>query len=939
MAKHQLQSITENYVPGVVEEAITKYWKENHTFEKSISNRECKKSYSFYDGPPFITGLPHYGHLLGSIVKDVVPRYQTMKGYQVKRVWGWDCHGLPAENKVEKQLGLNSKKEIESLGVGKFIDACKAYVNDVSSEWEWYVDRIGRWVDFKNAYKTMDLDYMESVMWVFSELYKKDRVYKGKRVSLFCPRCSTPLTNFEIAMDNSYKDVSDPSVYVKFKLIGRDESILAWTTTPWTLPSNFALGVSPDDDYVTVEVNGEKLILAKSRVTSTFGDTPHHHHQEFKGATLVGLKYQPLYDYYDPKPQDHQVYPADFVSMDDGTGVIHIAPGFGEDDTALGIKHDLTMADSVDDEGKLDPKIIVAQNFFFKKADKYILEDLTNRDLIYKSEKIIHSYPHCYRCETPLLYKAQDAWYLKIQDLKDKLLETNKDINWVPDYFGTGRFKLGIESAPDWCISRSRYWGSPMPVWECGCGTRFVPSSIKELEEASGQSIIDLHRPSIDEVLVTCSKCGKKAKRIKDVLDCWVESASMPYGERHYPFQNKEEFDKNFPADFITEYTGQLRAWFYVTHVISNSLFGSASFKNVVVNGVILGTDGRKMSKNFGNYPDPKEYLIKNGADSLRLYLMGSPIVTGQDIVMSENDWQEQLRSVLMIYFNSYKFFVNYATLDNYQPKIEPQSELTKLDQWILNRLDETIMELDTQLNAYNLPKAVASIKPFVNDLSTWYIRRSRDRVGPSATNQQDKAVCYATMRTVFDVFSRAIAPITPFISEYVYRHLTGEESVHLADYPEVGNREVINQILLDQMELVRKVCEVGHSQRKSENLPVKQPLSSATITGAGQIENDKQLLQLIKDELNLESLDLKTGDDVSLTLDTKITQSLLDKGQARDLMRKIQEARKEAQCRLDEIVDVISPSWPKSQEDEIKQKTLVRNLTLGESLKIVRNG
>lgn len=938
MSKRVLNTINENYSPSLIEETVANYWKKNKIFEKSVDQREGRDSYSFYDGPPFITGLPHYGHLLGSIVKDVIPRFQTMKGKQVRRVWGWDCHGLPAENKVEKQLGLNSKKEIESLGVDKFVTECKTYVNNISSEWEWYVDRIGRWVDMKNAYKTMDLPYMESVMWVFSQLYKNNRIYKGKRVSLFCPRCSTPLTNFEIAMDNSYKDVSDPSVYVKFKLIDREESILAWTTTPWTLPTNFALGVNPEEIYVTVEVNGEKLILAKSRATAIFGDTPHHHHQEFEGRTLVGLSYQPLYNYYPAKPQDHQIYSADFVSMDDGTGVVHIAPGFGEDDTALGLKHDLSMVESVDDEGKLNPKIEIAQNFFFKKADKYILEDLTNRKLLYKLEKIVHSYPHCYRCETPLLYKAQDAWYLKIQDLKTDLLKTNQEINWVPDYFKEGRFKLGIDSAPDWCISRSRYWGSPLPVWECTCGERFVPSSIADLEKASGQKITDLHRPTIDEVTVKCQKCGKEARRVKEVLDCWLESASMPYGERHYPFENKSEFEKNFPADFITEYTGQLRAWFYVMHVISNQLFQTNAFKNVIVTGVIQGTDGRKMSKNFGNYPDPKEYLIKYGADSLRLYLMGSPIVAGQDIAISENDWQEHLRSILMILFNSYKFFSNYASLEKIELSTEPKGIPKILDQWILTRLDETVLLMNRYLEEYNLPKAVGQIKPFVNDLSTWYIRRSRDRIGPSAADQADKLLCYSTLNTVFEVLLRAIAPVTPFVSEYLYRHLTNKESVHLEDYPVVTTDSVINKDLLIKMELVRKICEAGHSQRKALNLAVKQALRSITVSAAENLKSEKELLELIKDELNVEEIILTKGEELVVVLDQTLDARLIAKGEARQIMRAIQEARKEVCCLLDELVEVELPNWPVEFEEEIKRQTLVSKLTKGDKLKIIRH-
>jgi len=938
MAKHKLKPIETNYVPSQVEEEVLAYWKKNHIFEKSVENRPENNSYSFYDGPPFITGLPHYGHLLGSIVKDVIPRYQTMKGKRVRRVWGWDCHGLPAENKVEKQLGINSKKEIETLGIDKFIAACKDYVGNVSAEWEWYVDHIGRWVDFKNAYKTMDTDYMESVIWVFHKLYDKKLIYKGQRVSLFCPRCSTPISNFEVAMDNSYKDVTDPSVFVKFKLKGEDKYLLAWTTTPWTLPTNFALGVAQEETYVQVTSNGESLILAKSRLTATFGDEKVKLENEFSGSDLVGLEYEPLYTDYPAKPQDHQVYAANFVSQEDGTGIVHIAPGFGEDDTALGKEHDLTVAESVDEEGKLDPKITVAAGKFFKSADKLILTDLQARNLVFKLESIIHSYPHCHRCETPLIYKVQKAWYLDVASLKKQMKATNRDINWVPGHFKHGRFELGIDSAPDWCISRTRYWGAPIPVWECVCGEVFVPSSIRDLEDWAGKKITDLHRPDIDNVTSKCTKCGSLAHRVPEVLDSWVEAASMPYGQRHYPFENEKEFLANFPADFITEYTGQLRAWFYVMHVISNALFQTHCFKNVIVQGVIMGNDGRKMSKNYGNYPDPKDYIVKYGADSLRLYLMGSPIMVGQDIIISETDWQEQLKTTLMTLWNSYKFFINYAALDNWEPKIEMEQVPTKLDLWILSRLNETVLEIDKQLGAYQIPRAVATIKPFVSDLSTWYIRRSRDRVGPTTLDKTDRNLAYSTLRTVFVVLSQAVSPIIPFLSEFIYRHLTGEASVHLADWPAVGTPEVIDQNLIRNMAEVRRIVEAGHAFRKTNNIAVKQPLAELTVKGNFEdITIDNQLIQLIKDELNVEEIKFIGGNQLEVDFDTKLTDHLIKKGRARELVRAIQEARKAAACRLDEVIAVVLPDWPVEFEDYLKQQTLVRQITRGEALTVVR--
>ena len=934
-----IKPLETQYVPSVIEEEIIKYWQTNQTFEKSVSQRDTKDTFRFYDGPPFVTGKPHYGHLLGSIIKDVVPRFQTMKGKHVDRVWGWDCHGLPIENKVQQQLGVNSKKEIEALGIDKFVTACKTYVQDVSSEWQWYIDRVGRWVDMEHSYRTMDKDYMESVIWVFKQLYEKNNVYKGKRVSLFCPHCESPISNFEVAMDNSYKDVTDPSVFLKFPVKGeKNQFFLAWTTTPWTLPSNFALAVSAKDTYVLVAQDGVQYILAKSRVASALGTDNLTTLKEFKGSELVGKEYTPLYTYYETTQADYHVYPADFVSMEDGTGIVHIAPGFGEDDTELGKKYGLSMGESVDDTGTMDPKITVAEGKYFKAADKYVLEDLVNRGLILKSTKITHSYPHCSRCGTALLYKSQIAWYINIQDIKEKLIETNKDINWVPSHFKNGRFKLGIESAPDWCISRSRYWGTPLPIWECACGERIVPGSIAEIEKMSDQKVIDLHRPAIDEILLTCPKCGQKAHRVPEVMDVWIESASMPYAQIHYPFENVEKFQNSFPADFITEYTGQLRAWFYVTHVVSNLIMGSKAFKNVLVSGVIMGTDGHKMSKSLGNFPDPKDSLLKFGGDSLRLYLMGSSIVLGQDIVVSEEDWANEVKTTLMLLWNSYKYFVSYASLENWEPKNEFSKEPGSLDRWILTRLDETVLEIDKDLSAYQIPKAVAMLKNFVSDLSTWYIRRSRDRVGPSAPDQSDKEAAYTTMYTVFNVLFKISAPIIPFVSEYLYRHLTGEESVHLTDWPTVTNEKIIDKELLTKMALVRKICEMGNGERKNLGLPVKQALASLTVMGDySSIKDDHDLLQLIKEELNVESVLFAEGKE-SVVYDVVITNDLKEKGLAREIVRSIQEARKQADCRLDERIDIELSDWPLKYEADIKRKALVSKISKGPELKVVRS-
>lgn len=934
----KLKSLEGNYNPSELESGVIDYWKKNQIFEKSIENRDPKNSYRFYDGPPFVTGLPHYGHLLGSIIKDVIPRFQTMKGKRVERVWGWDCHGLPIENKVEKTLNLNSKKDIETLGVDKFIAECRTYVKDVSSEWDWYVDHVGRWVDIKNAYRTMDTDYMESVIWVFKQLYEKGSIYKGNRVSLFCPRCSTPISNFEVAMDNSYKDVNDPSVYVKFLIKDQPSTyLLAWTTTPWTLPTNFALGVKPDAQYVKVKYQEDILILAKDRVESTFLDKDYKVISEISGGELVGLKYEPLYNYYPANENDHHVYEAGFVSLSDGTGIVHVAPGFGEEDTVLGKKYHLSQVSSVDDNGMLDEKISIAQSKYFKAADKLILADLIEKGHIFKSETIRHSYPHCHRCDTALLYKSQEAWYINIQELKSQLKETNKDINWVPDHFKHGRFEMGIDSAPDWCISRSRYWGTPIPVWECDCGEKIVPGSISEIEKLSGMKVKDLHRPDIDEITINCPKCNKKTKRVSDVLDCWVESASMPYAQIHYPFENQEKFKDNFPADFIVEYTGQLRAWFYVTHVISNSLFDNIAYKNVVVNGVIQGNDGRKMSKSYGNYPDPKESINKFGGDALRLYLMGSPIVLGQDIAISELDWANELKSTLMLLWNSYKYFSTYASLDNWQTTDEFKTTPTILDQWILARLDQTVSQMDHNLSTYQIPKSVSLLKGFVEDLSTWYIRRSRDRVGPSAINQEDRDLTYTTLYVVFEVFLRAASPVIPFISEYLYQHLTGNLSVHLQDWPLSGESEHLNEEIIEKMSLVRKIAEMGNAERKKQGIAIKQPLSNLKVFGNFSSLQGDAILDILRDELNVDSITIEISKENSVEYDLNITSELKDRGQAREILRNIQEARKIAGCNLDELVDIEIPEWPVSCESIIKRKALVSKITQGPILKVIR--
>ncbi|MDP4009858.1 MAG: isoleucine--tRNA ligase, partial [Candidatus Shapirobacteria bacterium] len=908
MAK--FKSIPSNINFPLLEEEIINFWKENKIFEKSVDTRPADNAYTFYDGPPFITGMPHHGSLLPSIAKDVIPRFWTMKGKRVKRVWGWDCHGLPTENKVEEKLGLKSKKDIEKIGIKKYIDECYLYVQNVSQEWEWYIDHVGRWVDFKNAYKTMDLNYMETVMWIFAQLYKKELIYKNRRTSLFCPRCSTPLSNFEIAMDNSYRTVEDPAVFIKFKLKDKPAFILAWTTTPWTLPGNLALAVNKNEDYIEVESQNENLILAKARLAQVLEGKEYKIIREFKGQEILGLEYEPLYNYFETSKKDYKIYHADFVSMEDGTGIVHIAPGFGEDDFNLGKENGLSIIDHVDDEGKITDKIPPFTGLFVKKADPVVIEDLKNRNLLFKEEKISHNYPFCYRCGTPLIYKSQVAWFLDIQHLKPQMVDTNESINWVPEHIKYGRFGQGIATAPDWCISRSRYWASPIPVWECECGERFIPESIKELEDRSDQKITNLHKPEIDEVTITCQKCNKIVHRVPEVLDCWFESGSMPYAERHYPFENKVAFEKEFPADYIIEYIAQTRGWFYVLHVLSNSLFSSAAFRNCVVTGVIMGTDGRKMSKLFKNYPDPKMVIQKYGGEALRLYLMGSVVMVGENMNISEKDIQDKVKDILLPLWNVLKYLVTYAEMHDWSPNIQNQNKPQNiLDLWIINRTNQLTNEFESCIEKYNIPNAVRLVTPYVEDLSRWYIRQSRDRF----VNGDKEAL--QTLWQVLVQTTKTLAPLMPFITEYLWQNLVlpfdnkAVESVHLDFYPQV---EHFDQKLLDEMTLVREICEQGNMIRKTNNISTRQPLAKAIVKITDLSLLTPKLIDIIKNELNIKQVELsKSAKNTEVSLDLNLTPNLIAEGEMRDLIRQIQSLRKENKLDLKDKIKVFSPSWP----------------------------
>ncbi|MCA9323729.1 isoleucine--tRNA ligase [Candidatus Saccharibacteria bacterium] len=927
------------------ENDLVRYWKENKTFEKSVSSRPEDDKYVFYDGPPFITGVPHHGTLLSSVVKDVVPRFWTMQGKRVERVWGWDCHGLPAEVFTEKKLGIHDKRDIGTkISLEEYIVTCRDNMIQTGSLWEDTIDRIGRWVEFKNAYKTMDKEYMESVWWAFKQLYDKGKIYEGEKVLMYCTRDATPLSKAEIAMDNSYQDDTDPSVYVKFKLAdGSNRYVVAWTTTPWTLPSNSAIAVNKTVDYAEINFNNEVLIIADKLLEKVMTDERHksllyEKLRTFKGEELVGTKYEHPLGLEIEHDNAFQIWHADFVTDEDGTGIAHESPAYGEDDYTLAKANDIPWVMSTDENGFFTMGRWEGQNVW--DANKQIAKDLLAEGIVLKVEYIKHSYPHCFRCNTKLMYRAVPSWFMDIDGQRTEMLEQNENIDWHPEHLKHGRFQNTVKDAPDWNLSRDRFWATAMPVWkgkdEEGNEHIRVIGSYEELKQLSGVELEDYHRPWIDDVTFTINNVIYK--RIDKVLDCWFESGSMPFAQLHYPFENVEEFESKFPADFIVEYVGQVRAWFYYMHVVSIGLFGVSSFKNVLTTGTMAGNDGRKMSKSFGNYTDPNEVMDLYSADALRFLFLSSSLMNGEDYSLVDKDVADISRKLAMIW-NVYDFFTTYAEVDNWEWSgeiIDPSDSCSNvLDEWILSKIHALINDVEKSTKEYDLQSATRCVLPFVDDLSNWYVRRSRKRFWKSEI-AEDKQNAYKTLHYVLVQLAHVLAPFTPFLAEELYRLLTGAESVHLRDWPKAG---VINEQVVAQMDALRDAVNEGLSLRAKSQLKIRQPLRGVSVSGGQDLGTQtEEYLEVLKEELNVKTVQWSTSGEYSVQLDTEITDELRLEGLAREVVRAVQSARKGAELQVDDriLLSIVSDGPLKeaveTNKEYIASETLAENINTSAS-------
>ncbi|MDP1709376.1 MAG: isoleucine--tRNA ligase, partial [Candidatus Komeilibacteria bacterium] len=979
-----------------IEKKILEFWKENDTFRKSVDKEAPQGDFVFYDGPPFATGTPHYGHIVASLLKDMVPRYWTMRGFRVERRWGWDCHGLPIEYIVEKEHGFKHKKDILAYGVDKFNEDARGKVLMYTKEWREVIERLGRWVDMDNDYKTMDLEFMESVWWVFKQLYDKDLLYEAYRSMHICPRCETTLAQSEVAQ--GYKDVQDLSVVVKFKVKNFDVILeggrrptdrihlkntgsyrsanaplqddnnvylLAWTTTPWTLPGNAALAVSGDILYSIVELNNEHYILAKERLATIFKDKEYKLIKDIKGRDLIGLSFEPLFPYYDNgQVENHsnafKVYAADFVNTEEGTGIVHIAPAFGEDDMSLGKKEKLPFIQHVNMDGTFKKKVTDFAGLAVKHQDApdtvdhpedkvettdiKIIKYLAAKNLLFSKAKYTHSYPHCWRCDSPLLNYAASSWFVAVEKIKKDLLKNAKNIQWMPEHIKDGRFGQWLAGARDWSISRQRFWGSVLPIWVCDKDIKHkqVFGSIKDLEKVSGATIKDLHKHFIDKITFKCEKCHGSMQRIPDVLDCWFEAGSMPYAQLHYPFENEKKFKDNFPAEFIAEGVDQTRAWFYYLHVLATALKKKPAFKHVVVNGIVLAEDGKKMSKRFNNYPDPLLMFEKYGADAVRYYLATSTVVHAEDLNFSEKGVEEVVKKVILILYNVLSFYKLYSDPNDAN---EHPNDTNISDKWIMAKLNQLISEVTVAYDKYDLNRATRPLTEFINELSTWYLRRSRDRF--KGDDEKNKADALATLKYVLRILAKLMAPVMPFTAEHVWQELKNpllseeregggaRESVHLQDWPKAGKIDVD---VLKKMDDTRKIIEAGLAIRAQVGIKIRQPLSSVTITTVNGGSLDAGHEALVMDELNIGEVFYVSGDEMKVLFDTKLTDKLRVQGNLRELVRTINGMRKTAGLTPG---DVITLQYQTDSEelkkvfvqygDELKKSVIAGEIVEGE--------
>ncbi len=960
------------------EEEVLKFWKDDDTFKKSVSQREGCEEFIFFDGPPFATGLPHFGHFIPSTIKDIIPRYQTMKGKKVSRRFGWDCHGLPVENLIEKELGINSKHEIEAYGVANFNDKCRASVLKYTGEWRKTITRMGRWVDFDNDYKTMNPDFMESIWWVAKSLWEKGLIYEGKYILPYCPRCSTVLSTHELAQ--GYKEKQDPAITIRFKVTKAGDKLgdseladgktyfLAWTTTPWTLPSNLGLCMGPDIEYVKIldKESGDKYVMAESRLHAYYKDEKDYEILYKKtGKDFLDCEYEPLFPYFaslkDEKICAEQtglkcekgafrLFNADYVSTEDGTGIVHIAPAFGEDDSKVFAGSGVPFVEPIDAECKFTKEVSDYVGRFVKDCDKDIMDRLKKEGKLVKRDQIKHQYPHCWRCGSPLIYRGIGSWFVKVADHHEALLKANSQIKWQPAHIKEGRFGKWLAGSRDWAISRNRYWGNPIPIWKCDdCGKTVCVGSRQELKDLSGVYPEDLHKQFVDKITIPCS-CGATMKRIPEVFDCWFESGSMPYAQLHYPFENKDFFEKHFPADFISEGLDQTRGWFYTLTILASHLFDKPAFKNCIVNGLVLAEDGRKMSKSLRNYTDPVEAINKFGADAIRLFLTHSAVVKADDLRYSDNGVREVLKNILIPLWSGYSFFVNYANVDGYtatgkyfEDGVKPSNPL---DAWILSVTQKMVKDVSAALDDYDLSSAIDPLINFIDQLNNWYIRRSRKRFSRSDenTDKKDKTEAYESLYLALRTFTLCAAPFIPFMTESMWQNLRTKddpESVHLADFP-AYEEKFRDEKLEHRMEIVQRAVSMGRSLRNQFNLKNRQPLASAELVTRDKEERTvlEEMRDTIAEELNVKKVIFHEREDELVSYAAKANFRALGK----ELGKKMKAAASVIQAlKADAIEKILSGSKVtvdvEGQKVDLDTEKIIVERTEKENLKVVNEG